>query len=126
MTSASYVRNILADEIEQLPNLSVEHIHAFSIGNDSNTTEPILLITELPDYSQNYGNGQPISIKKQAQIEFYYPKDYPEDMEAIESTVKWRLLKHGLYCNSDAGHVLTPDTQNIENTLKFIYTKEEI
>ncbi|MFC6170355.1 DUF806 family protein [Loigolactobacillus jiayinensis] len=126
MTSASYVKSILVSEIKQLPKLSVEHIHAFSIGNDSNTDDPILLITELPDYSQNYGNGQPISTKKQAQIEFYYPKDYQGDMEAIETAVKWRLLNHGLYCNSDVGHVLTPDTQNIENTLKFIYTKEEI
>lgn len=126
MTSASYVRNILADEIEQLPNLSVEHIHAFFIGNDLTNTDPILVITELPDYSQDYGNSRPVSVKKQVQIEFYYPKDYQEDMSAIEQAVKDLLLANDLYCNSDAGHVLTPDTQNIENTLKFIYSKEEI
>lgn len=126
MTPAARTKSILVSEINKIQNIGVDHIHTFFIGNDDMDTEPILLITEAPDYSSDSGNDQIIMSKKRIQIEFYYPKNYEFDMSAIERSVKAVLQKYRFYCNSDAGHVITPDTENITNTLKFIYNEEEI
>ncbi|WP_461241149.1 DUF806 family protein [Paucilactobacillus sp. N302-9] len=126
MTPAARTKSILVSEIKNIQNVGVDHIHTFFIGNDDMDTEPILLITEAPDYSSDSGNDQIIMSKKRIQIEFYYPKNYEFDMSAIERSVKAVLQKYRFYCNSDAGHVITPDTENITNTLKFIYNEEEI
>ena len=122
MTPANYVIQILKQE--KVPGLGVEHIHAFSIGTDM-TTEPILVVSELPDYSQDSGNDEPVGYRKMVQLQFYYSKDYSGDMDGLEALVRRVLYKHRIYQNSNAGHVMTPDTENIINTLKFIYYKEE-
>ncbi|MCV3327597.1 DUF806 family protein [Pediococcus ethanolidurans] len=126
MTSIAYIKQILVKNIDSLPNLSVEHIHTFSLGSDMNDTEPLLLITSLSEAGQSFGNNDPIGSTKRVQIQFYYPKDYLGDMELIETSVKKLLRKNQVNCNGDAGAVLTPDTKNILNTLKFIYEKEAI
>ncbi|MDN7145267.1 DUF806 family protein [Liquorilactobacillus mali] len=127
MTPAAYVKGILTDNINTLEPLSVDHIYAFLIPQSEDTTaEPVLVVSEAPDYDFDYGNNVPIQNGKRIQIEFYYPKDYAEDMEAIESAVEKLLLSKGIYCFSNAGHVITPDSENIINTLKFNYIKEVI
>ncbi|MFT8392396.1 MAG: hypothetical protein ABF624_00125 [Liquorilactobacillus ghanensis] len=127
MEPAKYIKRILVDNISELTGLSAEHIHALYIpGTDKTTTEPILVVSEIPDDSADYGNDTPVVKYKRVQIDFRYPKNFMKDMEAIEDSVESLLLSQRVNCFSNAGHILSPDSQNIVNTLKFNYTKEEI
>lgn len=127
MTPAAYIKGILTENIEKIKPLSAEHVHAFFIpSDDQTTTDPILVVSEIPDENSDYGNDIPIQKGKRIQVEFYYPKDYSEDMSEIERLVEQLLLNNRIYCFSNAGHILTPDSQNINNTLKFNYKQEVI
>lgn len=127
MTPTAKVRKILVDNCKDIPYLNPKHIHSFMIKpNDWSKTDCIVRISELPAGSHEYGNAVPINERKDVQVEFYYPTNYTHDMDLTEKTVKSILLAHKIRCYSDAGHVITPDTANIENTLKFNYTEEDI
>lgn len=126
MTPAAYVRSVIESRIDDIPNLSSEHVHAFMIDPSDNTKEDlILVISELVDGGSSYGNDQELDIIRQVQLTFYYPPNYEFDMSEIEKSVKQVLFDQRIRCFSDAGHVMTPDNQNIINTLKFKYTEED-
>ena len=126
MTPAAYVRSVIESRIDDIPNLSSEHVHAFMIDPSDNTKEDlILVISELVDGGSSYGNDQELDIIRQVQLIFYYPPNYEFDMSEIEKSVKQVLFDQRIRCFSDAGHVMTPDNQNIINTLKFKYTEED-
>lgn len=127
MTPAAYVRSVIEVKIDAIPNLSLEHVHTFMIDpNDNTKDELILVISELVDGGSSYGNDQELNIMRQVQLIFYYPPNYEFDMSEIEKSVKQVLFDQRIRCFSDAGHVMTPDNQNIINTLKFKYTEEEV
>ena len=127
MTPAAYVKSVLVTELNQIPEISVEHVHAFFIPkNETSTDEAIIVISDLPEYGTDYGNDSPYQAIKQVQVQFYYPPDYEADMDVIENEVKQQLLANRIRCFSDAGHIYSPDTKNITNTLKFRFTKEAI
>nr|WP_241259165.1 DUF806 family protein [Ligilactobacillus pobuzihii] len=117
----------MVNKIEQITELSAEHIHTFFIPqNDNPKQDPILIISELSDQDAGYGNGMKFQSEKAVQLQFYYPPDYTGDMQDIESSVERTLLNENIRCYDNAGHVLTPDSQNIINTLKFNYIEEEL
>lgn len=127
MTPAAYVRSVIEAKIDAIPNLNLEHVHTFMIDPSDNTKEDlILVISELVDGGSSYGNDQELDIIRQVQLIFYYPPNYEFDMSEIEKSVKQVLFDQRIRCFSDAGHVMTPDSQNIINTLKFKYTEEEL
>lgn len=127
MTPAAYVRSVIESRIDDIPNLSSEHVHTFMIDPNDNIKEDlILVISELVDGGSSYGNDQELDITRQVQLIFYYPPNYEFDMSEIEKSVKQVLFDQQIRCFSDAGHVMTPDNQNIINTLKFKYTEEEL
>lgn len=108
-----------------IDGLKAEHIHAFMIDkNDWSNTDCVVRVSELPDGRHEYGNAVPINEDKSVQVDFYYPKNYKQDMDSIERSVKSFLFAHKIRCESDAGHVMTPDNQSITNTLKFNYKEE--
>lgn len=125
MTPAAYILGLINDSIDSIDHLSSEHVHAFMIDpSDNTTTELILVVSELTDDGSDYGNDTEINIIRQVQLTFYYPPDYQYDMTTIEKSVKRVLFSNNIRCFSDAGHVMTPDNQNITNTLKFKYKEE--
>lgn len=125
MTPAAYILGLINDNIDSIDHLSSEHVHAFMIDpSDNTTTELILVVSELTDDGSDYGNDTEINIIRQVQLTFYYPPDYQYDMTTIEKSVKRVLFSKNIRCFSDAGHVMTPDNQNITNTLKFKYKEE--
>ena len=127
MTPTARVVSLLKQNANKLPNIKSEHIHAFMIRpNDWSKTDCVLRVSELPAGAHDYGNLVPINEYKAVQIEFYYPVNYQADMDLTEKSVKSFLLAHRIRCSSDAGHVITPDNGNIENTLKFNYIEEEV
>ena len=120
MTPAMIVTNLLIDNLDKLPGLTEGNICTYSIDNDNvDDTNLIIVVGESAAGDANYGNNDVISTHRRIQIQFYYPKDYQEDMALIEKTVKAFLRAHGYRCYADAGHIITPDTLNILNTLKF-------
>ena len=127
MTPTSKVVSLLKQNCDKLPGLRPEHIHAFMIKpNDWSKTDCVVRVSELPAGSHEYGNLNPISVRRAVQVEFYYPTNYTKNMGLTEKTVKSFLFAHRIRCESDAGHVITPDNGNIENTLKFNFTEEEM
>lgn len=115
------------DNIEQIPKLSAEHIHTFFVPQtEKSKVDAIVVIEELTNDEADYGNGIKFQNKRKVQLSFYYPPDYMGDMAGIEKAVEDVLFSNRVRCYSDAGHVLTPDSQNIINTLKFNYIEEEL
>lgn len=126
MTPAIIVTNLLIDNLDKLPGLTEGNICTYSIDNDNvDDTNLIIVVGEKAAGDADYGNNDVISTHRRIQIQFYYPKDYQEDMALIEKTVKAFLRAHGYRCYTDAGHIITPDTMNILNTLKFNYQESE-
>lgn len=108
-------------------NLKSEHVYSYGISrNDSTNTDPIVVVSELKRAGHTYGNGAPIYERRRIQITFYYPKDYQGPEEGLEQKLRSFLLEYRYFCYSNAGHVMTPDSQNLTNTLKFNHTKEII
>lgn len=126
MTPTARVISLLSSNLDKLPGLEEEHIHAFTIGRDDFDNKTcIVVVSEMPAGSHDFGNDTVIGTYRRIQIDFYYPKDYTGDMDLIEKSVKSFLRAHRIRCFSDAGHVMTPDTENIINTLKFNYLETE-
>ena len=126
MTPAMIVTNLLIDNLDKLPGLTEDNICTYSIDNDNvDDTNLIIVVGENSAGDADYGNNDVISTHRRIQIQFYYPKGYQEDMALIEKKVKAFLHAHAYRCYADAGHILTPDTMNILNTLKFNYQESE-
>lgn len=123
MTPAAYVYGILADNIDSIPGLTSDDICTFDV-DDSASSDVIVLITEEPGMGDDYGNDNVLYSNKRVQIDFYYPRDYVGDMDELERHLKQVLRGHEVYCCSDAGHVLSLDSKNITNTLKFNFKME--
>ena len=127
MTPAARVVSLIQNNISQFDGLKKEHVHSFMISQDDKTkTDAIIVVSEAPGGRHIYGNGMPVSERRRLQIEFYYPKNYMKDMEELEKQIRSFLFTYGFICYANAGHIISPDQQNITNTLKFNYQKEEI
>ncbi|WP_297820010.1 hypothetical protein [uncultured Lactobacillus sp.] len=123
MTPTAQVVSLLKQNTSKLEGLKKEHIHAYMISpQDKTKTDAILVVSEAPGGRHGYGNGVPIFERRRLQLDFYYPPNYEQDMEAIEQKVRAFLFAHSFRCYANAGHVMTPDNKNITNTLKFNYT----
>lgn len=125
MTSAAYIYSIIANNILEVPNLSLDNVYTFYIDENASFDEVLMLITETVSMGDDYGNNEVLYSNRRIQIDLYYPKDYTEDMTLIERDLKKLLRKNGIYCYSDAGHILTLDSERITNTLKFNFKMEE-
>lgn len=126
MTPAGTVTSLLIDSLDKLPGLTEGNICTYSIDNDNvDDTNLIIVVGENAAGDADYGNNDVISTHRRIQIQFYYPKDYQEDMALIEKSVKAFLRTRGYRCYADAGHMITLDTMNILNTLKFNYQESE-
>lgn len=108
-----------------MPNLSLDNVYTFYIDENASFDEVLMLITETVSMGDDYGNNEVLYSNRRIQIDLYYPKDYTEDMTLIERDLKKLLRKNGIYCYSDAGHILTLDSERITNTLKFNFKMEE-
>lgn len=125
MTPAAYIYSIIANNILEVPNLSLDNVYTFYIDENASFDEVLMLITETVSMGDGYGNNEVLYSNRRIQIDLYYPKDYTEDMTLIERDLKKLLRKNGIYCYSDAGHILTLDSERITNTLKFNFKMEE-
>ncbi|GET09021.1 hypothetical protein SY111_16450 [Ligilactobacillus agilis] len=125
MTPAAYIYSIIANNILEVPNLSLDNVYTFYIDENASFDEVLMLITETVSMGDDYGNNEVLYSNRRIQIDLYYPKDYTEDMTLIERDLKKLLRKNGIYCYSDAGHILTLDSERITNTLKFNFKMEE-
>lgn len=118
---------LISDNIEKFEpfGLKADHVYAYMIDREDYSKEDaIIVVSELPAKGSAYGNGIPIYDKRRIQLTFYYPRDFEYDQERLESELRSFLLSYGYQQYQNAGHVLTPDTQNITNTLKFNFIKE--
>lgn len=126
MTPAAKIVGLLADNLDRLTGVTAENLYAYQIDDQNyDTTNVILVVTEDSAGDHEFGNGDVISTIRRVSIQFYYPKDFDDDMAKIEKSVEAFLRTRRIRCYLDAGHVLTPDTQNITNTLKFNYLEME-
>lgn len=126
MTPTAKVVSLLSDNAKLLPGINEDLIYAFGIEkNDANNDSCIVVVSEIPAGSHEFGNNSVIGTYRRIQIDFYYPRDYTGDMDLTEKSVESFLRAHKIRCYSNAGHVMTPDTQNIINTLKFNYLETE-
>lgn len=124
-TPVANIVSILRDNAEKFEGLDADHIYGYMLDPDEDTQEDVVLVvSELPRRGHTYGNGIPIAERRRIQITFYYPRDYEGDMEGLEEKIQSFLVSKGYYCYANAGHVMTPDTRDITNTLKFNYLKE--
>ena len=119
MTPAAYVYNVLASNLESLPQIEIENVYTFYVDDNASPAKPLIRITETVGMGDAYGNNEVLYNYKRVQLDIYYPRDYIQDMNALEQALKQVLRANGIYCYSDAGHVITLDSKNITNTLKF-------
>ena len=126
-TPVADVVQLIRKNISIFHDLSSEHVWPYMIDpDDDSQTEAIVVVSELPRRGHVYGNGIPISERRRIQLTLYYPRDWSGDMEGLEHELQSFLLTHGYHCYANGGHVMTPDGQNITNSLKFNFTKETI
>lgn len=124
-TPVADVVALLKKKSKDFDGLNEDRIYGYMIDPDEDTQEDaVLVVSELPRRGHTYGNGIPIAERRRIQITFYYPRDYSGDMEGLEEKIQSFLVSKGFYCYANAGHVITPDTRDITNTLKFNYLKE--
>lgn len=124
MTATATVVTLLKANIDNLASISATNIHAYNIAtNDWADSVPLILVTDIGQSAISYGNDQIGREIEELQVQIYYPADYTGDMETIETALITLLRTNKYYCNSNSGHVMTPDTKNILNTLKFKHTK---
>lgn len=129
MSPVAQVVNLICSNIEQFEPLGLkeDYVYPYMIDRDDDSDEdPIVVVSELPRSGHEYGNDTPIYERRRVQLTFYYPRDYEGPEEGLEQCIRSFLLSKNIYCYQNAGHVLTPDSQNITNTLKFNIKKEII
>lgn len=127
MTPTARIVSLLSDNIDSLEDILVDNICAYMIDEENvDNTHPILVVSEDNDGQREVGNDTILSTIKRISIMFYYPINYDGDMDSIEKSVESFLYAHKIRRYLNAGHVLTPGTKNITNTLKFNYTQNEL
>lgn len=126
MTPTAKIVGLLTDNVDNLVGIKTDNICAYKIDEENvDNANAILVVSEDADGEREMGNDDILSTVKRISIMFYYPINYTGDMDLIEKTVESFLYAHGIRRYLNAGHVLTPDTENITNTLKFNYTEED-
>lgn len=126
MTPTARIVALLTNNIDVLVGLKPDNICAYKIDEENiDNTNAILVVSEDADGERDVGNDNILSTVRRVSIMFYYPTNYTGDMDLIERTVESFLYAHGIRRYLNAGHVLTPDSENITNTLKFNYKETE-
>lgn len=126
MTPTAKIVSLLSANIDKLVEIKPDNICAYKIDEENvDNTNAILVVSEDADGERDVGNDNILSTVKRISIMFYYPTNYTGDMDLIEKTVESFLYAHKIRRYLNAGHVLTPDTENITNTLKFNYIETE-
>ena len=116
MTPTARIVALLTNNVDVLVGIRPDNICAYKINEENvNNTNAILVVSEDADGERDVGNDNIL----------YYPTNYTGDMDLIERTVESFLYAHGIRRYLNAGHILTPDTENITNTLKFNYKETE-
>ncbi|MCC4374623.1 hypothetical protein LMB66_03835 [Limosilactobacillus reuteri] len=127
MTPTARIVGLLSDNVANLEDILIDNICAYMIDEENvDNTHPILVVSEDNDGQRDMGNNTILSTIKRISIMFYYPINFDGDMDSIEKSVESFLYAHGIRRYLNAGHVMTPDTKNITNTLKFNYKQDEI
>lgn len=126
MTPTARIVALLTNNVDVLVGLKPDNICAYKIDEENvDNTNAILVVSEDADGERDVGNDNILSTVRRVSIMFYYPTNYTGDMDLIERTVESFLYAHGIRRYLNAGHILTPDTENITNTLKFNYKETE-
>lgn len=126
MTPTARIVALLTNNVDVLVGIRPDNICAYKINEENvNNTNAILVVSEDADGERDVGNDNILSTVRRVSIMFYYPTNYTGDMDLIERTVESFLYAHGIRRYLNAGHILTPDTENITNTLKFNYKETE-
>lgn len=126
MTPTAKIVSLLTNNVDVLIGLKPNNICAYKIDEENvDNTNAILVVSEDADGERDVGNDNILSTVRRVSIMFYYPTNYTGDMDLIERTVESFLYAHGIRRYLNAGHVLTPDSENITNTLKFNYKETE-
>lgn len=126
MTPAAKIVGILQENVDSFPDILTDNICTYMIGeNNVDNQHVILVVSEDSAGSHEFGNDLVIGTIRRISIQFYYPKNYEKDMDLIEKSVESFLRTKRIKCYLNAGHVMTPDSQNITNTLKFNYLETE-
>ena len=126
MTPTAKIVSLLTNNVDVLIGLKPDNICAYKIDEENvDNTNAILVVSEDADGERDVGNDNILSTVRRVSIMFYYPTNYTGDMDLIEKTVESFLYAHGIRRYLNAGHVLTPDSENITNTLKFNYKETE-
>lgn len=126
MTPTAKIVTLLLDNIDVLIGLKADNICAYKIDEENvDNTSAILVVSEDADGERDVGNDNILSTVRRVSLMFYYPTNYTGDMDLIERTVESFLYAHGIRRYLNAGHILTPDSENITNTLKFNYIETE-
>lgn len=129
MTPTAKIVGLLSDNTDQLEGIVPDNILAYKYGKDDelqvDQSKVVLVVSEDGDDQRDVGNDIILSTIKRVSIMFYYPNDFADDMDSIEKSVESFLYAKGIRRYLNAGHVPTPDNENITNTLKFRYKEEE-
>lgn len=127
MTPTAKIVGLLTDNVSQLKGITADNICAYKIDNENVDNEHVILVvSEDSDGQRNVGNDNILSTTRRVSIMYYYPINYTGDMDLIEKSVESFLRAHRIYRYLNAGHIMTPDTENITNTMKFTYQEDEL
>lgn len=125
MTPTAKIVGLLTDNLDKLKEITSDNICAYKIDNENvDDSHVILVVSEDSDGQRDVGNDKILSTTKRVSIMYYYPKNFTGDMDLIEKSVESFLYAHKIYRYLNAGHIITPDTENITNTMKFTYQEE--
>lgn len=126
MTPTAKIVGLLTDNLDKLKGITSDNICAYKIDNENvDDSHVILVVSEDSDGQRDVGNDKILSTTKRVSIMYYYPKNFTGDMDLIEKSVESFLYAHKIYRYLNAGHIITPDTENITNTMKFTYQEED-
>ena len=126
MTPAAKIVGMLQNNVDNFPDILPDNICAYMIGeNNVDNQHVILVVGEDSAGSHEFGNDIVVGTIRRISIQFYYLKNYEKDMGLIENSVESFLRTKRIKCYLNAGHVMTPDSQNITNTLKFNHLETE-
>ena len=126
MTPTAKIVGLLTDNLDKLKEITSDNICAYKIENENvDDSHVILVVSEDSDGQRDVGNDKILSTTKRVSIMYYYPKNFTGDMDLIEKSVESFLYAHKIYRYLNAGHIITPDTENITNTMKFTYQEED-
>lgn len=96
MTPTAKVVGLLQKNVENIPDLTIDNICSFMIGtNNVDNKHVIVVVSEDSAGTHSFGNDDVISTTRRISIQFYYPKDYTEDMDLIEKSVDSFLRTKG-------------------------------